>query len=742
MAFSVLRRAADVSILKVIAVAVLGLVFLATGTFAFLVWSTWKIDTVSTARQTELARHVIGRFRYQLAHDQESVTVWDDAVENAQKHETAGALDWIDLNLGSWMSSYFGHDAAYIVDADDKAIYASLMGGQREAKTYDAIAPVVAPMLKQLRTVLASGETAGIEEGVRSPGVTDFRFVNGRPAVVSLKPIVSDSGEIAQVPGGEFVHIAVRYLDGHFLQELESKYDFDHMHFSLSSGFETQQVGLPLTTNDGETVGYVVWEPYRPGLAFLQSIAPMLVLVLLSLVVVVAIFIGMLYRRAMANREQENRIRYLASHDPLTGLLNRASFEARLDAVLEGAETRPRQIAILYLDLDRFKPINDTLGHPAGDFVIREVGARIAALLPSGSSLCRVGGDEFNVLVSYEDVEAIEALCTAIVKAVGAPIDIEGQNVFVGISIGVALSPQHGTERTELTRKADVALYSAKAGGRGCYSIFGQHMDALVRERADIERDLRRALSDRSQFQVLYQPKYFAATGKVGSVEALVRWQHPTRGLISPVYFVPIAEECGLIRELGHLVLEEACQAAAAWPIDTVAVNVSAVQLRDPTFAMQVMTILGATGLAPTKLELEVTETAWMDSTDHCATNIRALRAAGVRIALDDFGTGFSTFGRLHETEVDHIKIDKMFIDGLGKERGDEAIVQAIVELARAKGLKTTAEGVETREQNEFLTRIGCDELQGFLFAQPMSRADLGQLLSGPSRSAGRLSIA
>ena len=742
MAFPGFRRAADVSILKVIVFAVLGLAFLATGTFAFLVWSTWKIDTVSTARQTELASHVIGRFRYQIAHDQESVTVWDDAVENVQKHEADGALDWIDLNLGSWMSSYFGHDAAYIVDAEDKAIYASLLGERHDSAAYDAIAPVIAPMLKHLRSELKSGETAGTETGISTRGETDFRFVNGRPAVVSLKPIVSDSGEIAQVPGREYVHIAVRYLDGRFLQELESKYDFDNMHFSLSSGSEMWQVGLPLTTNDGEIVGYVVWEPYRPGLAFLQSITPVLVVVLFTLVVVVAIFIGMLYRRAMANREQENRIRYLASHDSLTGLLNRASFEARLDAVLADAGDKPRQVAILYLDLDRFKPINDTLGHAAGDFVIREVGARIGALLPSGSSLCRVGGDEFNVLAPYEDVETIEALCTAIVKQVGEPIDIKGQNVFVGISIGVALSPQHGTERTELTRKADVALYSAKASGRGCFSIFGQHMDALVRERAEIERDLRQALTDRSQFQVLYQPKYFAATGKVGSVEALVRWQHPTRGLISPVYFVPIAEECGLIRELGHLVLTEACQAAAAWPIDTVAVNVSAVQLRDPGFAMQVMAILAATGLAPTKLELEVTETAWMDSTDHCSTNIRALRAAGIHIALDDFGTGFSTFGRLHETEVDHIKIDKMFVDGLGKDRGDEAIVQAIVELARAKGLKTTAEGVETREQNDFLTRIGCDELQGFLFAQPMSRDDLGQLLSGPPRSAGRLSIA
>lgn len=740
MAIPGFRRAADFSIVKVVAAAVLGLVVLAAGTFSFLVWSTWKIDAVSTARQTEMARHVIGRFRFQLAHDQESATVWDDAVVNVRGYASPESLEWINANLGEWMHTYFGHDAAYVVKPDGQPVYAFSNGAQEEATSYASIEKTTAPMLQQLVAALRQGETIGIEEGIDSPGVTDFRFLNGRPAVVSLKPIVSDSGEIEQVAGEEFVHVAVRYIDGPFLKELETKYDFSNMHFSLTEEATINKASLPLVTNSGDSIGHVVWQSYRPGLAFLQSITPALVIILLCLVVVVGIFIAMLYRRAMANREQEERIRYLATHDSMTGLLNRAAFEARLDTALSEVGDKPRQIAILYLDLDRFKPINDTLGHPAGDFVICEIGSRIGKLVPPGASLCRVGGDEFNVLVTYDQVEAIEALCAAIVDSVGQAIDIDGQSVFVGISIGVALSPLHGTDRAELTRKADVALYSAKASGRGCYSIFGQHMDALVRERAEIERDLRDALADRKQFQVLYQPKYFAGTGQVGSVEALVRWQHPTRGLISPAYFVPIAEECGLIRELGRLVLGKACSAAAAWPIDNIAVNVSAVQLRDSAFSIEVMAILAATGLSPHMLELEVTETAWMDSSDSCAANIRALRAAGIRIALDDFGTGFSTFGRLHETDVDHIKIDKMFVDGLGKDRGDEAIIQAIVELARAKGLKTTAEGVETKEQNDFLIRIGCDELQGFLFAKPMTQEDVGALLSGRAKTMPRLS--
>lgn len=740
MAFAGFRRRADISMLKVAAVAIFGMLVLTAGTLAFLVWSTIKIDGVSVARQSEMARHVIGRFRYQIAHDQESVTVWDDAVVNVMGHVDPEKMEWIHSNLGEWMRTYFGHDAAYVVDPQDKPLYVYVAGAAAKPSHYEAVRATVDPMLRDLRAALGRGEEPGLQEGIDSPGLTDFRFLNGRPAVVSLKPIISDSGDIEQVAGTESIHVAIRYLDGPFLKELETKYDFANMHFSLMDEAEFGKASVPLVTNGGGIIGHVVWEPYRPGLAFLQSIAPALVVVLLCLIGVVGIFIGMLYRRALANREQEQRIRYLASHDSLTGLLNRAAFETLLDAAL-GERDGKNQVAILYLDLDRFKPINDTLGHPAGDLVIREVGDRIRKLLPPGSSLCRVGGDEFNVLVRYHQVDEVEALCTAIVNEVSQPIAIDDQNAFVGISIGVALSPQHGTERTELTRKADVALYSAKAGGRGCYSIFGPHMDAMVRERAEIERDLRRALADRSQFQVLYQPKYFAATGKIGSVEALVRWHHPTRGLISPVYFVPIAEEGGLIRELGRYVLDEACRAAANWPIDNIAVNVSAVQLRDNGFAMEVMSILGATGLEPHKLEIEVTETAWMDDSESCAANIRALRAVGINIALDDFGTGFSTFGRLHETEVDHIKIDKMFIDGLGKDRGDEAIVQAIVELARAKGLKTTAEGVETAEQNEFLTRIGCDELQGFLFAEPMSGEEVDTLLNGRDDTRPRLAV-
>ncbi|MFA7415992.1 MAG: EAL domain-containing protein [Rhizobium sp.] len=729
MAERAFRRKTDIFPLKVVVLAVLGTVAFVFGSYLFLTWSTRVIDAQSIERQTKIVEHVIGQMRLRVAHDQESSTVWDEAVETVKGPRDEKSARWIDDNLGSWMVSYFGHDAAFVLNPLDEPIYAFVDGKIAGPESYDAVRIAAEPMLKELRDKLRAGDTSEISERILSPGVTDFSFVEGHPAIVSLKPIISDTGEVEQTPGEEYVHIAVKNLDSDFLQELAVEYGFHELYFSATSTKNPEKAELPLVTAKGNTVGYFVWKPYGPGSAFLASIMPALVSFLVFLVFIVTTFIAILYRRLLVNRAQEERIRYLASHDALTGLLNRSSFERHLDTALSGTDDGGAKVAVIYLDLDRFKQINDTFGHSAGDEVIREAVGRINALLPPTAHFCRIGGDEFNILMPFAEVSDVEKLCAAIIAVVVEPFVIEGQNAFIGISMGVAYSPTHGTNRSELTRKADVALYNAKASGRGRFTVFGPHMDVIVRERAEIERDLRQALENPNQFTVLYQPKYLSQTGEVQSVEALVRWHHPTRGLLSPVFFIPIAEETGLIKELGRHVLEEACKAGATWPVANVAVNVSPIQWRDPHFAKEVIEILKTTGFEPRKLELEITETAWMDDSAHCAANIRTLRDIGVGIALDDFGTGFSTFGRLHETEVDHIKIDRMFVEGLGKSRGDEAIIQAIVELARAKGLKTTAEGVQTVEQSDFLKAVGCDELQGFLFSEPVSREAIDTLL-------------
>jgi diguanylate cyclase (GGDEF)-like protein len=381
---------------------------------------------------------------------------------------------------------------------------------------------------------------------------------------------------------------------------------------------------------------------------------------------------------------------------------------------------------LLYLDVDRFKWVNDTLGHPAGDELIRAIAQRLAAVVRASDTVARLGGDEFAILQT--DVmlaDDLHKLCERIIDAVTQPFDLIGSHVFVGMSIGVARAGTDGLERTELARKADIALYHAKGAGRGRYSIFAETMDATIQARQSVESDLRLALQRGNELQLHYQPQYDAAAKSVVGFEALVRWMHPTKGLMPPAMFVPIAEECGLIEQLGAWVLTEACTAARAWPVATIAVNVSAVQLRNASFPEQVLATLAATGLEATRLELEITETAFMTQVGQCEANLKALRSMGVRIALDDFGTGYSSFSHLRDFAVDRVKIDRSFITGIEDAGSEAAIVEAIVNLARASGLKITAEGVETLAQSDFLCSVGCDELQGFLLSRPLITRDV-----------------
>ena len=315
-----------------------------------------------------------------------------------------------------------------------------------------------------------------------------------------------------------------------------------------------------------------------------------------------------------------------------------------------------------------------------------------------------------------------------IMEAMSEPFQLAGNKVSVGMSIGVALAPADADDRTELARKADIALYQAKADGRGRYLFFAEEMDASIRHREQVERDLRAALASGDQFELVYQPLYGAQSQRVYGAEALIRWHHPELGLLAPSMFVPIAETTGLIEPLGEWVLEQACLAAKRWPGQTVAVNVSAVQLRNPDFAERVLEIVGATGLDPERLELEITETSFIESAAACQPNLARLREKGIRIALDDFGTGYSSFSHLRDFQIDRIKIDQSFVQGIDRSEGG-AIIQAIVDLARASGMQVTAEGVETPEQNWFVTRAGCNALQGYLLSTPVSAGRFDAML-------------
>lgn len=695
-----------------------------------VLWASRQADGVAMERQTRLVHLIISHLRGTIEHNQESVTVWDDAVEAVRGGRD---VEWLDSNLGSWLHEYFGHNGAYVLDPADRVTFAFASDAANGEDAYASISGQVAPLVDALRQRMRAGETEG-DGRMLSPGASDLMIVRGHPAVVSVKPIVSDTEEIEQTPGEEYLHIAVRYLDSDFIENLERDYLFEGMRFAWSDNSSVSESELPLTASSGDVIGYFIWQPYKPGSAVLRDLVPVLLGALCLVIAAISSLLVILHRRSQKLSVSEARMKYLAHHDPLTGLPNRSFCNERLDRALWGR--RPGEmVAILYLDIDRFKQVNDTLGHPAGDLLIMEFGNRLRGLAGSNDTVARIGGDEFIfILPRMAHMQQIEDICVRVIRSVRQPFNIHKHQVFASVSIGVALAPAHGFERTELTRKADIALYHAKNNGRNTYAVFGAEMDSIVQERQMIEQELRVALTRTNQIEVHYQPLFSAVDMQVTGAEALVRWKHPTKGWVGPNAFVPVAEDTGLIEKLGEHVLREACNAASAWPGQTISVNTSAIELRNPAFVQRVADALRDYGIEASRLELEVTESALSGNADQCEQNVNALRKMGVRIALDDFGTGFSSFTRLQKLEVDRIKIDQSFVRGIGRIPGDEAIVQAIVDLAHAKGLKTTAEGVENKEQGEYLKRIGCDDLQGFMYSRPMTLKQLDELLGAESR--------
>ncbi len=421
-------------------------------------------------------------------------------------------------------------------------------------------------------------------------------------------------------------------------------------------------------------------------------------------------------------RERERDLVHQATHDSLTGLRNRSGLHAWLDAALGGAAPSP--LAVLFIDLDAFKQINDRHGHDRGDALLRIAAERLRATAPPGACVARQGGDEFVVVLPQADAASARAWADDAIRRLAEPLSIGPQRHAVGASIGIALAPQHGTTRQELMRCADIALYAAKAAGRGRAAVFTPALDEQAREQAVLGEELRQALAARALI-AHYQPRVDAVGGRVRSVEALARWPHPRRGLVAPGRFIPVAEATGQINTLGALMLDLACAQMARWRqqglgIEQVSVNVSAPQFRPGDLVGQVRDALARHRLPPQALELEITESLLVDDTARAGAQLAALREMGVSISLDDFGTGYASMAALRRLPLDAMKIDRSFVIDLETDPGALAVVRAIVSLAQASGLRLVAEGVETPRQAQVLRELGCDELQGFLFSRPL----------------------
>ena len=425
----------------------------------------------------------------------------------------------------------------------------------------------------------------------------------------------------------------------------------------------------------------------------------------------------------------EARLRALAFDDPLTGLLNRGRFHDLL-ALRAASIGNNQSFAVLIIDLDQFKPINDMLGHSAGDYILRRVAERLNGCMSKGALVARLGGDEFAVMQpNVNDLQACTAFAAMIVDVVSKPYLLEGQTISIGASVGIAMAPTHGTGPDDLLHAADLALHAAKTEGRGSFCVYEQDLDTRMRRRREFEAGLRLALTE-GHFEVHYQPLVETRTGQVTSAEALVRWRHPKRGLIPPAEFIPLAEETGLIVPIGAWVLRTACAEAATWPSHMgVAVNLSPVQFGDKGLSETVDAALASAGLAPERLELEITEGVLLTHEQRTLATLKELQAKGVRISMDDFGTGYSSLSYLRRFPFDKLKIDQSFIRQLPTNQESAAIVRAIITMGACLGISTTVEGVETAEQYAFTAAEGCQHVQGYLVSHPLPAHEFHEFL-------------
>jgi len=442
-------------------------------------------------------------------------------------------------------------------------------------------------------------------------------------------------------------------------------------------------------------------------------------------------------------RQSEVKIEYMAHHDSLTDLANRVLLNERLEQALGHRIHREEIVAVHHLDLDQFKAVNDTFGHLAGDKLLKTVAGRLRGLVRDTDTIARMGGDEFVIVQGpIRDPAEATSLAQRIIALISEPYDIDGHQAVIGVSIGIAVGPGDGLRPDKLLRNADLALYRAKGDGRGQFRFFEPAMDQQMQARRVMEQDLRKALAA-GEFVLHYQPVVNLASNEISGFEALIRWNHPEKGMVAPATFIPLAEEIGFIVPIGEWVIRQACATAAKWPADLhVAVNISAVQFRSPGLMQVIVGALAASGLHPTRLEIEITETVLLQNKETTLELLHQLRALGVRIAMDDFGTGYSSLTYLQCFPFDKIKIDRSFVKDITENTGSLNIVRAVAALANGMGMTATAEGVETSEQLDKITSEGCTEMQGYLFSKPLPAREIERLfLSGrePQKAPGRI---
>ncbi|WP_234902088.1 bifunctional diguanylate cyclase/phosphodiesterase [Agrobacterium rubi] len=550
------------------------------------------------------------------------------------------------------------------------------------------------------------------EDGKVVKGVLDLGGVFAIIAAERVRPAAGDTRH--EHPSNRYL-LMYKLIDMDLLAGLSSIFGINGL--ALKRDIENGGTGTGLMSPDGTQIGMLTWQPRDPGEAAAAVVRPKIALILIFVCFMVAAFAAVVAIGLRKLAISERRATQMSLTDTLTGLSNRLALQRRIDQDFYSK----KRFKLLLIDLDRFKSVNDTYGHSFGDKLLVEVAVRITKIVGATGFSARLGGDEMAVLV-YEDLDTAMRVANGIVKAIAEPFSIDGIAVSIGCSVGLCCT-DNAANVTELMQRTDVALYESKRRGRGQATYYESGMLEAIVERRTLETDMRSAI-DNNQFYLVYQPVMDLRNNKIVGYEALIRWDHPSRGMIPPAHFIPIAEETGLIVEIGCWVLNEACREAATWANDNhVAVNVSAVQFRSPQLLFHLTAALDKSGLPAQRLEIELTETAIVEDGEQIAYTLTAIRALGVKIAMDDFGTGYSSLTHLRDLPFDRIKIDRSFVATAETDRHSFAVLSGLVHIAQKMEIALLAEGVETEGQLELLRSIGCDTIQGYLVGRPERKA-------------------